>query len=129
MVHLLMFLHSALSAGTYLAAKRALGELSAFELGLARFKLAACVDAALLWRGRGRGRPLEADAIVPLVVLGFISVPVNQGLFLLGLSRSTPGHAALLYALAPVFVFLIARSRASRSRSRASSSCSPRAAR
>jgi drug/metabolite transporter (DMT)-like permease len=34
---------------------------------------------------------------------------VNQGLFLYGMTLTTPGHAALLYALAPVFVFLLAR--------------------
>jgi drug/metabolite transporter (DMT)-like permease len=38
-------------------------------------------------------------------------VPLNQGLFLAGLSRSTPGHAALLYALTPIFVSLLARVR------------------
>src|SRR5512141_1555896 len=107
-----MSLHSLLSAGTYLAAKRALGELSAFELGLARFTLASLIYVVLLWRGGPRGRArIEGDDLLPLLVLGFIAVPANQGLFLLGLSRSTPGHAALMYALTPVFVFLIARAR------------------
>jgi drug/metabolite transporter (DMT)-like permease len=36
-------------------------------------------------------------------------VPVNQGFFLFGLSRTTPTHAALLYALTPLVVFLLAR--------------------
>ncbi len=106
-----MVLHSLLSAGTYLAAKRALGELSAFELGLVRFTLSAAIYAGLLWGRRGRGARIDRDDLVPLVLLGFIAVPANQGLFLLGLARSTPGHAALMYALTPVFVFLIARAR------------------
>ena len=34
---------------------------------------------------------------------------MNQGFFLFGLSQSTASHAALLYALTPAVVFLLAR--------------------
>lgn len=103
-----MLLHSLLSAGTYVVAKRALVELSAFELGLVRFTLAGLVYGLLLWRVRVR---LWREDLWPIVCLGFIAVPVNQGLFLAGLAYTSPGHAALLYALTPVFVFVIARAR------------------
>ncbi len=100
-----MLLHSALSAGTYLAAKRALGELSPFELALARFSLAGLVYAGLLlWRPRKVAR----QDLLAMAVLGFIAIPLNQGLFLFGLSLTTPGHAALLYAMTPIFVFVLA---------------------
>ncbi len=36
-------------------------------------------------------------------------MPVNQGFFLFGLTQSTASHAALLYALTPAVVFLLAR--------------------
>ncbi len=108
MVNLLLFLHSALSAGTYLAAKRALGELSPFELALVRFVLAGAVYTALLLRSPPR---LPRRDLLVMAGLGFLAVPLNQGLFLAGLARTTPGHAALLYALTPVFVFLLARVR------------------
>jgi drug/metabolite transporter (DMT)-like permease len=108
MVHLVMLLHSIISAGTYLAAKRALGELGPFEVALARFTLAGLVFGTLLWRTRVR----IARADLPgILLLGFIAVPLNQGFFLAGLSMSTPAHAALLYALTPIFVFLFARVR------------------
>jgi drug/metabolite transporter (DMT)-like permease len=42
-----------------------------------------------------------------LAALGLLAVAGNQLLFLGGLALSTPGHAALLYALTPVFVFVI----------------------
>jgi drug/metabolite transporter (DMT)-like permease len=103
-----MLVHTVLAAGTYLAAKRALGELSPFELALVRFTLAAAVFAGLLWARRVRVR--RGD-LLALAGLGLIAVPLNQGLFLAGLARSTPGHAALLYALTPVFVFLVAHAR------------------
>jgi drug/metabolite transporter (DMT)-like permease len=108
MVHLLMLLHSALSAGTYLAAKRALVELSPFELALVRFAFAAVLYVALV---RARGVRVSRADLPAMALLGFIAVPLNQGLFLAGLARSTPGHAALLYALTPIFVFLLARVR------------------
>jgi drug/metabolite transporter (DMT)-like permease len=107
-IHLVMLLHSAISAGTFLAAKRALAELSPFELALGRFVLAGAVFAAVVVHRRVR---VSRKDLFALGVLGFVAVPLNQGLFLAGLARSTPGHAALLYALTPIFVFLLARLR------------------
>jgi drug/metabolite transporter (DMT)-like permease len=104
-IDLVMLLHSALSAGTYLAAKRALAELSPFEVALARFGLAMLVYAGLLaWRRR----PVPRRDLLAMAALGIVAIPLNQGLFLFGLSLTTPGHAALLYAMTPVFVFVLA---------------------
>jgi drug/metabolite transporter (DMT)-like permease len=105
-VHLVMLLHSVLSAGTYLAAKRALGELSPWEVALARFALAALCYAVLL---RGRSLRIPRRDLLGLAALGVVAIPLNQGFFLAGLAHTTPGHAALLYALTPIFVFLLAR--------------------
>lgn len=107
-IYALMLVHSLASAGTYLFAKRALVELNAYELGLARFSLAAvCYLALLLWK-----RPrIERQDWLSFLLLGFIAVPINQGFFLVGLAHTTAGHSALLYALTPIFVFLLARLR------------------
>jgi drug/metabolite transporter (DMT)-like permease len=107
-IHLVMFFHTAISAVTYIAVKRALLEMSVFELALVRFVGAALVYLVLLaWRRV----PIARRDVGPLCALGVVAVPLNQGLLLSGLARSTPGHAALLYALTPIFVFLIARAR------------------
>ncbi len=108
MVQLAMLLHTVISAGTYLAAKQALGELSPFELALARFTMAGAVFAVLLWRRRVR---FARKDLLALAALGVVAIPINQGFFLAGLALTTPAHAALLYALTPVFVFLLARVR------------------
>jgi drug/metabolite transporter (DMT)-like permease len=105
-VHLVMLLHSVISAGTFLAAKRALGELSPFEVALARFVMAGLFFLAL---GRLQRVRIPRRDQLALAGLGVLAVPVNQGFFLAGLSLSTPGHAALMYALTPIFVFLLAR--------------------
>jgi drug/metabolite transporter (DMT)-like permease len=101
-----MLLHSVISAGTYLAAKRALAELSPFEVALVRFSLAGLFYLAVLWRQRVS---LPRRDLLALAALGVVAIPVNQGFFLYGLSLTTPGHGALLYALTPIFVFLLAR--------------------
>ena len=103
-----MLLHSALSAGTYIAGKRALAELSPIDVALARFALAALVHAVVLWRLRVR---FERRDLPGIAALGVLAVAVNQLFFLGGLALSTPGHAALLYAMTPIFVFLIERLR------------------
>lgn len=100
-----MFLHSAISAGTYLAAKRALAELGPFELALVRFLLSSGVYAGLVWRS-GR-RPARAD-LPRIAFMGLLGVGLNQVLFLAGMRHTTAGHGALLYALSPAFVFLLA---------------------
>ncbi len=105
-VQLVMLLHSVLSAGTYLAAKRVLGELSPWEVALARFVLAAACYAALMARQRIH---IPRRDLLGLLGLGVVAIPLNQGFFLAGLARTTPSHAALLYALTPIFVFLLAR--------------------
>lgn len=115
-VHLLMLLHSVISAGTYLAAKRALAELGPWELALARFSLAGAFYAALVARARPR---IPRRDLVALGLLGLVAIPLNQGLFLTGMARTTPGHGALLYALTPIFVFLLARWRLGERASRA----------
>ncbi len=105
MIDLVMLLHSVVSAGTYLAAKRALAELSPFEVALARFSLAAVIYAGLLaWRWK----PVPRRDLLAMAALGIVAIPLNQGFFLFGLSLTTPGHAALLYAMTPVFVFVLA---------------------
>ncbi|MBI3180596.1 MAG: DMT family transporter [Myxococcales bacterium] len=95
-----------ISAGTYLAAKRAMAELAPTELVLLRLLLSAPVFAAVLAFTKGPVLP-PLRALPGLLVLGLLAGPINQGLFLFGLSRSEPTHAALLYALTPIGVYLL----------------------
>jgi drug/metabolite transporter (DMT)-like permease len=100
-----MLLHSVISAGTYLAAKRALAELSPWEVALVRFSLTGLFYAALVAHQRPA---IPRRDLLGLAALGFVAIPLNQGLFLYGMALTTPGHGALLYALSPIFVFLLA---------------------
>ncbi len=105
-----LLLHTLLSAGTYLFAKKALTEIPALPLGLFRFAGASVILAALLLRLRPPGKRLPPpEARRKLLLLALVAVPLNQGFFLYGLQLSTAAHAALLYTLTPLFVLLFAQ--------------------
>lgn len=98
-----LLLHTFLSAGTYLWAKRALVEIPALPLGMLRFAGASVLLALLVRRMPPR------RAWRKLLLLAFVAVPINQGFFLYGLQLSTAAHASLLYTLTPLFVLLLAQ--------------------
>jgi drug/metabolite transporter (DMT)-like permease len=104
-----LLLHTLASAGTFLWAKRALVEIPALQLGLVRFAGASlCFSLLLLRRPRGQRLP-PREVRGKILVLAFVAVPLNQGFFLFGLQLSTAAHAALLYAMTPLFVLLFAQ--------------------
>ncbi len=100
-----LLLQAAISAGTFLVAKRAVAEVPVGTLMLWRFSLSGAVFGLLLLLLPGAALP-PRRAIPMIVLLGLLAGPLNQGLFLAGLQRSTAAHAALLYALTPIGVYL-----------------------
>lgn len=97
-----------LSSGTHLIAKATITVLGPLSVALMRFIGASLT--LLAFQGVRPGPQKIAREDVPrFVFLGFLVVPVNQGLFMFGLKNSTPSHASLLYALTPVVVLLLAR--------------------
>jgi drug/metabolite transporter (DMT)-like permease len=105
-----LLVHTLVSAGNYLFAKRALMEIPALPLGLLRFAGASLLLIVLLRRVRPAGQRMPPrEWRKRLLFLSLVGVPVNQGLFLSGLQLSTAAHAALLYTLTPLFVLLLAQ--------------------
>ena len=97
-----------LSSGTHLFGKAAVMAVGPLAVSLLRFTGASA--ALLLYlRLRGPWPRIERRDIPKIILLGFLVVPVNQGLFLFGLVHSTASHASLLYALTPVIVLVLAR--------------------
>jgi drug/metabolite transporter (DMT)-like permease len=98
---------TAIAASTFVIAKQALAAFRPLELAGLRLIGAALVMGSLAAFARGGGPSLRRRA-GELAFLGFIGVTVNQICFLTGLATSTPTHAALLYALTPAFVHVLA---------------------
>lgn len=99
-----------ISAGTHLAAKQATASFSPGLLVTSRLVLSAALFAVVLAAlPKPRLPPRESWGWV----LGFalVSGPLNQGLFMYGLQSSKATHAALLYALTPIGVYLLAVAR------------------
>jgi drug/metabolite transporter (DMT)-like permease len=62
-----------------------------------------------LWsRHRGVSQPHPGRSLLKLSLLGIIGVGLNQLTFLAGLARTSVGHGALIIALTPALVLLIA---------------------
>lgn len=106
-VALALFVNLLLASGTFLVAKFALEEIPVIDLATARFILASGFLLVLTLIS-GNMRKVEKPDYRGLLLLGLLCVPLNQGLFLWGLSYTTPTHGALLYSTTPIFVFLIA---------------------
>jgi drug/metabolite transporter (DMT)-like permease len=95
-----------ISAGTHLAARRATQDVDAISLVTMRILLSAVGYVGLLSVLKGPLLPPRATWRWWLG-FGFLAGPINQGFFVYGLSRSKASHAALLYALTPVGVYLL----------------------
>ncbi|MGH7681825.1 MAG: DMT family transporter [Candidatus Eiseniibacteriota bacterium] len=106
-VALALALSQIFSAGTHLVGKGVLGSAGTMTVAVLRFAGAALVLAPLAWLRPGRAR-IERRDVPRLLWLGVLAVPLNQGFYLFGLTRTTPSHAALLYALTPLVVLLLA---------------------
>ncbi|REG31736.1 threonine/homoserine efflux transporter RhtA [Archangium gephyra] len=99
-----------INTGTYLAGKRAMEELPPVTVVLWRFLLCAFVFCLLLLFTPGPKLP-PRSAWRHVLMLGLLAGPINQMLFFYGLSQSTAAHAALLYALTPLGVYLVSLAR------------------
>lgn len=104
-VYFALTVQTAISAGTFLVAKRAMAEVDPLTLLIARFLLSGLIFCAILWLTPGARLP-PRRTWKTILVLGFLAGPLNQVMFFFGLSRSVPAHAALLYALTPLGVYV-----------------------
>jgi drug/metabolite transporter (DMT)-like permease len=102
----LMSIHVLLSAMTYLAAKRGVAELPPLTLLLWRLVVSAgtfCVILAFLPSPRLPPR----GTLWRVLLLGLLSGPLNQALFLLAMQNTTAAHGALIFSLTPLGVYLV----------------------
>lgn len=94
----------------FIAGKIALAEFPALLLAGMRVTIAAAVMAPIYsWDvRRNQGHRWERREAPMLFLLGLIGVALNQLFFVLGLSRTSVAHAALIVGLGPILVLLIA---------------------
>ncbi len=108
LLYLLLGAHVLISAGTYVIAKYGLAEIGPLTFAVLRFSLSASFVTLLTVLMGRLVFPARRD-LPALVLLGFVGYPLNQLLFLIGITQAPPVHAALLYSFTPIAVLIIAR--------------------
>jgi O-acetylserine/cysteine efflux transporter len=103
-----LFMMLVLWSGNYVAGKIALRTLDAITLTCLRLQLAAFIMLAIYF-SRGERQPLKLSDAWPFLYLGFFGVIVNQGLFTVGLNYTTSNHSAVIIAVGPIIILLLAR--------------------
>jgi len=119
LLYALLFLMVAFWSGNYIAGKIALREFSPLLLAGLRIGFAGVMVLPLYVWERVKVGPAILPAakigrptrVVQLLLLGLFGVTLNQVFFVVGLSRTSVAHAAILIGLTPIQVLIIARLR------------------
>ena len=96
--------------GNFIALKICLEHLSPFGVTTFRVVASALIlfFVYLFWGNRRDLRELERQDILYFFKLAFVGLFVNQTLFIMGLSRTTVSHSAIIVTFGPVFTLLFA---------------------
>ncbi|MCS6988357.1 MAG: DMT family transporter [Chloroherpetonaceae bacterium] len=107
--------HWAMVAQTFIAgtsfsfARLASLEIDPLALAFIRLSGSAAIFAVLFFaRGGFNGAPPAKTEWAKLLALAFVGISMGQFLFLLGLKFTTPASSAVLYAMTPLWVLMIA---------------------
>jgi drug/metabolite transporter (DMT)-like permease len=92
----------------FIVVKAALRYLDAWTMMSFRITLSCALMLPIYFWGPRRAR-FDRKDIWTFVVLGFFGVVINRGLFIVGLGYTTAGHSALIVAIGPILILVLAR--------------------
>ena len=98
------------SALTPIFGKLTVEEISPVSLGFFRFSV-ACILFLITLKFRKQNLKFEKSDYPKLVIMGVLSIPINQFFFLNGVNLSYASHSGIIYSLNPVFAYLISVAR------------------
>jgi drug/metabolite transporter (DMT)-like permease len=101
----ILALQQVLGALTFPIAKYGLATIEPFTFAFYRFVLSALVLMGIT-RLRPRTPPIEKKDYRKIIGLGLLVIPLNQTAYLCGQKLTGAGHGALLFATAPIWIFL-----------------------
>ena len=108
-LYTLIFLMIVFWSGNYIVGKIALREFSALLLASLRISFAGLFMLPLYaWENRRRAASWTRRDVRLLLYLGVFGVTLNQVFFVVGLSRTSVAHAAIIIGLTPMLVLLLA---------------------
>ncbi len=91
----------------YPIAKEGLAIIEPFTFAFYRFLLSSAFLLTLVKLKRYETKIERADW-KKIILLGFLIIPLNQTLFLLGQSMTGAGHGAFIFSTTPVWIFVLA---------------------
>ncbi|MFZ5981531.1 MAG: DMT family transporter [Candidatus Zixiibacteriota bacterium] len=91
----------------YPIAKFGLEIIEPFTFAFYRYLISSAVLLAIV-KIKKHKIPIERKDYKKVIFLGFLIIPFNQTLFLVGQSMTAAGHGAFLFSTTPVFIFILA---------------------
>ena len=92
----------------FVIAKAAIRYLDVWSMSSFRIILSGVLMLPIYFWTRRRAR-FDRKDLWMFIVLAFFGVVMNRGLFILGLGYTTAGHSALIVAVGPIIILLMAR--------------------
>ena len=92
----------------FVIAKAAISYLDAWSMTSFRIILSGALMLPIYFWTPHRAK-IHSKDVWTFVILGFFGVVMNRGLFIVGLHYTTAGHSALIVAVGPVIILLLAR--------------------
>ncbi|MFN6135622.1 MAG: DMT family transporter, partial [Bacteroidota bacterium] len=103
-LYLVMLLQQLIASSTHLIAKDAASQLHPISVVLVRGMWTCLAFGIWFALRRGTWKPVDRRDLRLIILLGIVNLPINQLLFIWGVSYTTPPNASLAYALTPAFV-------------------------
>ena len=103
-LYLVMLLQQLIASSTHLIAKDAASQLHPISVVLVRGMWTCLAFGIWFAMRRGTWKPVDRRDLLLIITLGIVNLPINQLLFIWGVSYTTPPNASLAYALTPAFV-------------------------
>lgn len=91
----------------YPIAKYGLETIEPFTFAFYRYVISSVVLLAIV-KFKKYEIPVARKDFLKIILIGFLIIPFNQTLFLVGQSMTAAGHGAFLFATTPVFIFILA---------------------
>ncbi len=108
-LYFLLFVMLLIWSVNYVIGKVALREFPPLPLAALRTTFSgAFILPVYWWNHRGESREWRWREVASLLALGLFGVVLNQVFFVIGLARTSVGHAAIVIALMPLLVLLLA---------------------
>ncbi|UCD18417.1 MAG: DMT family transporter [Candidatus Zixiibacteriota bacterium] len=103
----ILILHQIVVACAFPFAKLGLNQINPYVFAFFRFIISSGIYLPVLFRLNRRGKISRTDH-AKIFMVGLLLIPLNQVVFLVGQSLTSAGHASLLFAITPIFVYLLA---------------------